>query len=78
MAILELDVTSERFARLSVAGMRSEISDELERAVNGGELDKLALDMLGAVRGLRGSFYTNGELLDLMAIVLEAWRALEL
>jgi hypothetical protein len=78
MATLELDVTSERFARLSVAGMRAEIHDELERAVNGGELDKLALDMLGAVRSLRGSFYTNGEILDLMAIVLEVWRALEL
>lgn len=78
MATLELDVTTERFARLSVAGMRSEIRDELERAVNGGELDKLALDLLGEVRGLRGSFYTNGELLDLIALVLEAWRAIEL
>ena len=41
------------------------------------DFDKLVAEA-GEVLELEGSLYTDGELLDLVGIVLEAWQAIEL
>ena len=74
-----LDVSSEGFASMSHAEVRAAVRSELEREITDGSgLDGRAMDLVLEVLELEGSLYTDGELLDLVGIVLKAWQDIEL
>lgn len=74
-----LDVKAEGFASMSSAEVRAAVRRDLEHETRDGSgLDGRAMDLVLEMLELEGSLYTDGELLDLVGIVLEAWQAIEL
>jgi hypothetical protein len=59
--------------------VRLSVHDELQRGIDSGEgLDGRALELVLMMHNLDGAHYTDGECLDLIGIVVDAWRALDL
>ena len=63
----------------SAADTRAAVLEELQRGIDDGEgLDGRALEMVQAMLELPGEHFNDGECLDFIGIVLDAWRAIEL
>jgi hypothetical protein len=51
----------------------------MQRGIDSGEgLDGRALELIMVMHDLPGENFTDGECLDLIGIVIDAWRAIEL
>jgi hypothetical protein len=51
----------------------------MQRGIDSGEgLDGRALELVKVMHDLPGENFTDGECLDLIGIVIDAWRAIEL
>jgi hypothetical protein len=67
------------YAYASADDVRAAVVAELQRGIDDGEgLDGRGLEMVQAMLELPGEHYTDGECLDLIGIVLDAWRELDL
>jgi hypothetical protein len=59
--------------------VRVSVREELQKGIDDGEgLDGRALELVWVMHNLPGEKFTDGECLDLIGIVVDAWRALDL
>lgn len=59
--------------------MRAKVLEVMRRGIDDGEgLDGRALELVMVMHELPGEEFTDGECLDLIGIVVDAWRALGL
>lgn len=54
------------------------IRAELAQCFNGDGLDGVALDLVKAMTGASGELFTDGECLDMIGRIVDAWRATDL
>ena len=83
MATFEELETSEvealKVLRGSVTDTRVVMLEELRRALDDGEgLDGRALELVQAMLELPGEHFNDGECLDFIGDVIDAWRAIDL
>lgn len=63
----------------NTADMRARVLEVLQRGIDSGEgLDGRALELVLVMHDLPGENFTDGECLDLIGIVIDAWRGLDL
>lgn len=63
----------------NAADMRTRVLEVLQRGIDSGEgLDGRALELVLVMHDLPGENFTDGECLDLIGIVIDAWRGLDL
>jgi hypothetical protein len=63
----------------SAADMRARVLEVMQKGIDDGEgLDGRALELVMVMHDLPGENFTDGECLDLIGIVIDAWRALDL
>jgi hypothetical protein len=63
----------------SADDVRVSVRKELQRGIDDGEgLDGRALELVKIMHDLPADNFTDGECLDLIAIVVDAWRELDL
>jgi hypothetical protein len=59
--------------------MRARVLNVMQRGIDSGEgLDGRALELVMVMHDLPGENFSDGECLDLIGIVIDAWRAIEL
>lgn len=59
--------------------MRARVLSVMQRGIDSGDgLDGRALELVMVMHDLPGENFTDGECLDLIGIVIDAWRAIEL
>jgi len=59
--------------------MRARVLSVMQRGIDSGDgLDGRALELVKVMHDLPGENFTDGECLDLIGIVIDAWRAIEL
>lgn len=63
----------------NAADMRARVLNVMRKGIDDGEgLDGRALELVMVMHDLPGENFTDGECLDLIGIVIDAWRAIEL
>ncbi len=63
----------------NAADMRARVLSVMQRGIDSGDgLDGRALELVMVMHDLPGENFTDGECLDLIGIVIDAWRAIEL
>ena len=59
--------------------MRARVLEVMRKGIDDGEgLDGRALELVTIMHDLPGHNFTDGECLDLIGIVVDAWRSLDL
>jgi len=59
--------------------MRARVLNVMQRGIDSGDgLDGRALELVMVMHNLPGENFTDGECLDLIGIVIDTWRAIEL
>jgi hypothetical protein len=59
--------------------MRARVLSVMQRGIDSGDgLDGRALELVMVMHDLPGENFTDGECLDLIGIVIDAWRAIDL
>ena len=67
------------FESWNAGDMRARVLEVMQRGIDDGEgLDGRALELVMVMHDLPGEEFTDGECLDLIGIVIDAWRALDL
>jgi hypothetical protein len=72
------EVEALKVLRGSVTDTRAVMLEELQRALEDGEgIDGRALELVQAMLELPGEHFNDGECLDFIGDVIDAWRAIE-
>ena len=66
-------------ARATSSEVRAMIFEVMRYGIDSGEgLDGRALEMAADIIGIDGELYTDGECLDLLGLLVDIWRSIEL